>query len=555
MKIPTTDLQKKMERIGGMRLDRAPWEKAWREISDYFLPRRYLWLLTDKEFRSAQVRNRRLLDSTSVRALRTLATGMMNGITSPARPWFSLGEMGAPDDDQVAYDKAVWFEDSARVMLNVMAMTNFYNSIGILYLEWCAFGTAAMSIYEDDEDVFLCYNHPIGEFYLECDYNGQVVGFAREFTRTVAQAVPEFGLEAMTPNVQADWKAGGARLRNPVRIIHLRERNTGLVRKSAEYQDLYWQADRTDGTLLRASPVDESPTLTPRWEIYGSDFYGSSPCMDVLPDVLQLQQLIKRRAQGLDKMVSPPMLFNKQLANRPKSTLPGGETYVNGQDLQAGGRPLYQIQIPFGELNLDIAATKQAIAEGLFNDLFRMISNLDTVRSATEIDARREEKLVLLGPVLDRFFSEALTPAVRRIFNICRRAGLFRPEPVGIQNTNPEIYYTGVLSDAQRAVGTVPIERYLQVLGSLAPIYPDETLDVPNIEELLREYADAIGLSTKLQRSREEVATRREARDQERTALQAAEQGQALVGGAKQLSETDLGGGQSALQAMLGGGV
>jgi hypothetical protein len=33
------------------------------------------------------------------------------------------------------------------------------------------------------------------------------------------------------------------------------------------------------------------------------------------------------------------------------------------------------------------------------NDLFRMISELDTVRSATEIDARREEKLVLLGPV------------------------------------------------------------------------------------------------------------------------------------------------------------
>lgn len=550
--VPLEEMRKREARMAKLRLDRSPWESVWRELSDFFLPRRYLWLLTDKEVRSASVRNRRLLDSTSILALRTLATGMMNGITSPARPWFSLGQMGAPDNEEVAREKAIWFEEAARIILNVMSMTNFYNAIGILYHEWCCFGTASIGIYENDETVFHCTNYALGEFYIECDYDGRVVGFGREFMRTVRQVVDQFGIENCSQATQADFRAGGVRLQNPVRISHFTEVNTGSVRRSAKFVDLYWETAKiSEGRLLRQTPLDEFPHVIARWEVYGSDDYASSPCLDAMPDVMQLQQLVKRRAQGLDKVVSPPMLFNRTLANRPKSTLPGGETYVSGSDLTAGGRPLYQINIPFGELNNDIQTTKSSIREVLFNDLFKMISSLETVRSATEIDARREEKLVLLGPVLDRFFNEALTPAIRRIFNICRRRGLLPQEPASLAGTQLEIYYTGVLSDAQRAVGTAPIERYMQVLGGMAAIFPDDVLDVPNMEEMLREYGDAIGLKTKLQRSREEVASRREQREQQRSLQEAAVAGEALVGGAKQLSETDLGGGQNALQAML----
>ena len=58
-----------------------------------------------------------------------------------------------------------------------------------------------------------------------------------------------------------------------------------------------------------------------------------------------------------------------------------------------------------------------------------MISQLDTVRSATEIDARREEKLVLLAHFLERFENEQLDPTINRVFNICQRAGLFPDAP------------------------------------------------------------------------------------------------------------------------------
>ena len=537
--------------LKGMRNARAPWEVMWRELSDYFLPRRYMWLMTQKEQRSASVRNVNLLDSTSILALRTLSTGMMNGITSPARPWFRLTRPDLPDDDQMAYDEKVWLEAAGKKMLYLMAQSNFYNAMGILYLEWPVFGTAAMSIYEDPELVFRCHNFAVGEFYIACDGNGNVIHLGREFQMTSEALVKEYGEENVTENIRADVREGGARLLNVHPVYHLCTANSGQVRKSARFIDIYWLATET-GSVLRQTPLDEWPNINPRWEVYADDNYGSSPCMDAIADVKQLQHMIKRRAQGLDKMVNPPMLYNQMLANRPRSTLPGGETFFPGSELDQGGRPVYQINIPFQELNADIAATKAAIKEVLFNPLFTMISDLGTVRSATEIDARREEKLVLLGPVRDRFENEALTPAIQRIFSICRRRGLFGPEPPSMQGVELQVRYTSLLSDAQRAVGTVVIERYLQLLGNMAPIFQEDTLAVPNPEEIIREYAESIGLPTKLQKSRGEVQALRDANAQKQSVMEAAQGAQALVGGAQQLSQTDVGGGTNALQALLG---
>lgn len=536
-----------MERI------RTPWWHNWRDISDYFLPRRYPWLLTDKEVKSASVRNARLLDSTSITALRTLATGMMNGITSPARPWFRLRIAGF-EDGETPHAVRIWLAEASRRMLLIMAESNFYNGLGILYLEWCAFGTAAMSIFEDPQDIIRTYNHAVGEFYLDTDDMGRVIRFARKFRLTVEQTVLRFGEEYVSESVLADYRAGGIRRFNHVYIVHMIEPNRDLipgVRTSAESREFYWEFGKTAGKMLRVGSLDEMPTITPRWETYADDTYGSSPCMDALADVRQLQQMVKRRGQGLDKLIDPPMLFNKSLQSRPKSTLPGGVTYVAGNELGQGATPLYQINVPFQEINMDIAATQARIRQVLFNDLFRMISELQTVRSATEIDARREEKLVLLGPVLERFESEGLSPCIERVFRICERAGVFPEVPEELIDVDIQIQYVSVLSDAQRAVGTVSIERYLQLVGNMASIFP-EALDVPNPEEIIREYAEAIGVEPKLQRSRDESRQLRENRDQQQQISQAAEQGQALIGGAQQLSATDVGGGQNALQALLG---
>ena len=63
--------------------DGHTWRTIWRELSDSFLPQRYRWLLSPQELASRRQRRRYIINNTGTNAARTLAAGMMNGITPP----------------------------------------------------------------------------------------------------------------------------------------------------------------------------------------------------------------------------------------------------------------------------------------------------------------------------------------------------------------------------------------------------------------------------------------------------------------------------------------
>ena len=68
--------------------DRSSFEPHWRELSDFINPRGSRFLVTDVN--RDDRRNTKIVDPTATLAARTLSSGMMSGITSPARPWFKL---------------------------------------------------------------------------------------------------------------------------------------------------------------------------------------------------------------------------------------------------------------------------------------------------------------------------------------------------------------------------------------------------------------------------------------------------------------------------------
>ena len=534
--------------------DRSDWWPAWRDIATSFLPTRYLWLQTANERRQYVGLNSNIIDSTGTAAGRILASGMMNGITSPSRPWFKLRLAGFQDD--IDYSARVWLDDVERRMLMAMAETNFYNSLAVMYLDLVFFGTAAMLIYEDYDNIFVCRNCCLGEYYLAQNSRGRVDTFARRFTYTVKQCVQEFGVENVSDNVKTMWNGTAAQRLANIEIAHLIEPNlegAGQMNKNFPFRETYWETGAAnDSKVLARRGYYELPGVFPRWEVTGNDSYGTSPAMDALGDVKQLQQETIRKGQSLDYMVRPPMLYDISLQNKPTATLPGGVTFVSGLTAgHVGGKPAYQINPPIGELTMDIRDVQTRIRETFHNPLFNMISQLDTVRSATEIDARREEKLVLLGPVLERFENEALDPAITRIFSILQRAGMIPPAPQSIQNRQLEIQYVSILSAAQSAVGVIPTERFLQVIGNVSAIYP-KALNIPNWDELLLDYGRDIGVKAKNMNSREAIAEQAAA-DDERSAMASGLQvAQGASEAARNLSQTEVGGGANALQQILG---
>lgn len=545
--------QKAEQRMDGLRMERYSFWTHWRELADYILPRRYKWLVTPNQaYRGAPI-NQHIIDSSGTIAARTCASGLMSGLTSPTRPWFKLKVAGFSNAD-ASHPVSLWLDEVTRRMMRVFSVSNFYNSIAIVYFDLTVFGTAAMLMYEDYEDMIRCFNPCLGEYFLQNDARMEAGVFAREFVRTVPQIVEEFGEENIPENICELYRtAGGANLSREYIICHLIEPNVqpSTVAKMFKYREIYWLKDGSspEKPVLRIRGFHEMPGMFPRWDIVANDAYGRSPGMDALPDIKQLQQEQKRKAQAIDKMVNPPLKADVQLKNQPASLLPGGITYIAGQN-NVGIEPIFLVNPPVRELMEDIAQVQGRVKDIFFNDLFMMISQLQTVRTATEIDARREEKLVQLGPVIERFENECLSPAITRVFNILNRKGLLPPPPQEIAGLPVQIEYVSMLAEAQKAVATSSIERVFGIAGNLAAVEPS-VLDNINFDAAIDEYATLLGTSPKIIRAPEEVARLRAAKQQAQQQQQMAEAAPAMVQGAKVLSQTEVGGGQNALQSML----
>ena len=553
-------LQKKQQYFNALRNRRLPWWNIWRDLADYYHPKRYQWLLSDAERTTNSFTNPLIANGTGTLAARTLAAGLMNGIASPARPWFKFRL--SDFSDTVSHASRVWLDEVERRMRYAIAESNFYNCLGVWFFDLSVFGTASMSIFDDDEKVFHCQNHALGEYYLDVDNKGRVCVNGREFVYTVYQTVREFGEENCSPRVRDAYKTGGARLNESVKIAHLIEPNLddfGGVPKSFEYREVYWELENKDENrsgvqLLRAKGYSEKPVITGRWEVAGNDAYGSScPGLDALGDVKQLQHETKTKAKGMDKMVSPPILADVQLENKPFALLPNGITYVARLDATNGAKPIYEVNLPVGEMTQDILMIEQRIRDAFYNFLFNKVSSLPTVRSAREIDAIEGEKLVLLGPTLERVENEGLDPALNRIFNLMQRKGMFPPAPPEIRGKNLQIQYVSIIAAAQSAAGTTATERFLQFTAQLASIWP-EAREVPEIVDTVADYGRDLGVSAKNLRSREQIAEVINAGKEQAQQAQATAQLSEIAAGAKNLSQADVGGGENVLQRLLQGG-
>lgn len=562
------DLRRYSEgRLLGLRVNRYSWWTHWRELADYELPRRYKWIITPNQGYRGSPINQHILDSTGTLAARNLASGMMSGISSPTRPWFKL-KIGRIDTTQTS-PTSLWLSECERLMMMVFQESNFYNAMATLYFDLVIFGTAVIIIYEDFENVIHCFNPCAGEYYIDSDGNLRPVIFYREFTYTTAQCVDEFGYENCSETVKKlyDTRDGSGKTKEII-IAHAIEPNKDGrkygVPDHFAFREVYWewggsaspQGGGTDARgLLRKKGYYEQPNITIRWDLVSNDAYGRSPGMDALPDIKQLQLESRRKAQAIDKVVNPPLKADIQLKNQPASMLPGGITYVSGM---ASGSP--GIESVYGNWRPDIAAmsedlkeVRERIKKTFFNDLFQTASQFETRSNITAVewDMRKSESLVMLGPVLERIYDEGLKPVIERVFAIMARAKIFPPPPPEIAGKNIDIQFVSMLATAQAAAQSSGIERTLQLAGNLAGIDP-AVMDNIDIDFAFDKYSSLLQNDPRMIRSPEALIAIRQQRQQQQEMQQKAEMAEKLAAGAKTLSETDVGGGQNALQRMTG---
>jgi hypothetical protein len=552
MNLSDSDLRRHCERrMGALDRERQSWFQHWRELSDHILPRRGQFLSPAGQSDRGRKLNGRILDSTGTLAARTLASGLMSGVTSPARPWFRL-TVGDPALAQAEGVRA-WLDRVQEAMLRVFARSNLYNALATVYEELGVFGSAALLILEDDEEIVRAWPLTVGEYWLASSDRQVVNTLYREFPLTVFQLVERFGRDAVSALVREQYDAGT--WDREVVVVHAIEPNEGRDLERADnrnmaFRSVYYEKAGADDCLLSVSGFDAFPAMCPRWHLIGNDVWGRSPGMDALPDVKGLQILHKRFGQALEKMVNPPMVAPPSLRNDTASSLSGAVTYVS-DPTGVGFRPAYQINPPLNHLASVIADRQRSIQAAFYADLFLMMSQLDDVRSATEIVERREEKMVMLGPVLERLHDELLDPLIKRVFGLMERAGQVPELPPAMAGKGVSIEYVSSLAQAQRSVATGGIERFVSFAGRAAAMRPD-VLDKLDIDQTVDAYGDLLGVPSRLIVSTDQATAARQQRAQAQQQQMALQAGQAMAASAEKLGRIDAGGGKNVLQALVG---
>jgi hypothetical protein len=545
------------QRIEELKHGRVSWESQWRDIAKYQLPQRgEFWRAPNQSNRGDQ-KTQAILDTAATFSIRTLKAGLMGGLTSPARPWFRL----TVTDPNVAQMSSVrgWLDQITEGMMMIFADSNIYEVLLLMYQELGVFGTACAILEEDFDDVIRVYPMTIGEYYLAINHRGKVDTLARRFMFSARQAVQRWGEAACGEEVVNKVKANVKE--SQIAIWHLVEPNKdykpgALGPKGKKFRSVYWLESAPVGHILAERGYSMWPVLSPRWETVSNDPYGTGPGHQAQPDVRSLQVLAKRRHNAVDKHVNPPMAAPAELQGKPSGTVPGHINYFAGDLGAKMMRPLYQTNPgSFAPLQALIQDTRDIIAKTYYADLFLMISNMDGIqpRNQIEIIARKEEKLMMLGPVLDALRLELLKPLVDYTFEVMVKHRLFGAHaPPEEANGYPlDVELISVLAQAQKAARVGSIERVAAFVGNLAGANP-EVLDKLDMDESVDLMADAMGAPVGVVRGDDEVEKIRAARAKQQAMQAAMQNASAAAQGAKTLSETEVGGGRNALQVMTG---
>lgn len=530
---------------------RNPWEPEWQELAEYTAPTRYRAAGAEPV---GKARRKKIVDSSGSFALRTLASGMHSGITSPARPWFRLTTFD-PDLKEYAPVRE-YLADTERRMREAFQASNIYNSFHQGYADLGLFGQSCGLMVEDSETIVHMIQLVHGSFWLARDHRGIATTLLREFRWSVERVVARFGYDKCSLLVQRCYDRGD--YDEKFTINHIveprREREHGKIDKANKpWASCYWEDGATSpgggrDQMLEISGFDENPIIAPAWELVAEDHYANSPGMDALPDVKMLQTEQRDKINAIAKKVNPALKGPASLRNNPSSTLPGSITYVD-DPTGRGYSAVFDVNISIAELSADIRETQERISRAFYADLFLMLSQMEGIqpRNEFEIAERKEEKLLALGPVLENIYGGQLGPSIDRTYALMDRAGKLPTPPQELQGKPLKVEYISMLAQAQKAVSTGAIDRTWAFAGRIAAAVPD-VLDKMDADQSVDEYADALGAPPSIIVSDDKVKAMRESRAQAQQQQQQAEQmavmAPAMRDGAeaaKVLSETDTG--------------
>lgn len=536
------------QRFRELKDQRSSWEPLWRDIRDYCLPD--MGCFSGEDASDGHKRYSRILDPEAIDCADILAAGLLSGVSSPSRPWLSLTTMDEDLDRVPAV--AEWLDKVQRRMLTIFSKAEIYNQLHQSYLELVAFGSACTMILPHPEQIVHLQNLTIGQYWLADDPFGRVDTVYRKLSMTAKQMVRQWGLENVSSQVRNDYERNPYAKHDIIHVVEPRlERNPDKIdNMNLPYRSVYFEENQCD-RILSESGFRDFPALCPRWMTIGGSVYGRGPGAKALSASKALQQMAYRFATLIDYYTDMPVAYPDTFTNALRHMRPGGRIPINaGANELASLRPAWEVKNDPQSVLTAIQARRADIQRMYYVNIFQMIAaNQNSDRTATEVAALEQEKVMMMGPVLERLHSELLDPLVSNTFNFMVEQNVLPEVPDDLNGKNLSVQYISVLAEAQRNSSVTGIVRWAQQIGMLTQLNPN-AVDRIDIDKTIEELADINGIPPSLVVSGDKAALIREARDQQQQAQMQAAQMPMAASALKDLSQAADGGG---LEKIAGG--
>ena len=499
---------------------RIPYLERWETIQRYIAP------ALNREFRTRTPKDKPptfedVIDTTATRAWSITRAGLQAGITSPARRWMrAVTAPPAPGElpNQRIQD---WLQHHDDVLFRFWEDTDLYAMLSGIHGENLLFGTVAGYGMEtpDPDHPFVWTQLLAGEFCIAENAYGFVDTIYRDVYMTVRQLAQMFSYDKLSLEAQQCWRNGDWDKRVHV-VQHFgptpwTNRYTGTGGE-ARWQEVLYEHDRAEDAhmpakYLRRTEHEENPAFCGRWDKAGTTPWGISPGMEVLPDVKQLQEMEEKKAVALSLLISPPMQGPPSTQNTRVSMLPGDINYVEGLEGTGKGlMPAYQVQPKLAEFAADEELVRRRIQGGFYSDLFLAFTERPGVQplNESEIWERKEEKLLGLGPMMDRLDREVIRRIIQISDHYLLRNGLMDDPPDELDEV--DIEYLNVIAVAQRTQGLTAISDTVSFVATYAQQQAaagrePTALDHLNERDTIQMFADRRGADVRVLLSVDEV--------------------------------------------------
>lgn len=253
----------------------------------------------------------------------------------------------------------------------------------------------------------------------------------------------------------------------------------------------YIVCKQTQQTVKRGGYYTQ-PIMIPRYRVNSRETYGRGPGVDVLPTILQLNEMEKADIRITQRAADPPYLTVDDI-NLPAFNLRSNS--VNAGYLTPDGKELIR-PLPSGskfEVMDKKLEMKQAVVRRAFlNDIISILSEHPDM-TATQVLQLAQERGYLVAPIIGRIQNELMGPIITREIDILHRAGQL-PEPPQIvrgRRFDFDIEYTSFSQTAQKQSKALAIGLTLQQAAPLVNAKPDLMNRMLNLQRTFEELADA----------------------------------------------------------------